>query len=105
MTLFSDVQKKAQAEIDAITVVPLFSVFDILTTYNARFMLNNPQTYANPSQFNPERFLANNAKKPKTEPRTICFGFGRRYSQLTEAPINQTIFRRLLALLYRSPPR
>jgi cytochrome P450 len=43
-----------------------------------RFMLNDPQTYANPSQFNPERFLANNGKEPETEPRTVCFGFGRR---------------------------
>jgi cytochrome P450 len=41
-------------------------------------MLNDPQTYANPSQFNPERFLANDGKEPETEPRTICFGFGRR---------------------------
>ncbi|KAG1768415.1 hypothetical protein EV702DRAFT_1203259 [Suillus placidus] len=75
MTLFPDVQKKAQAEIDAITVVPLSSVFDILTAYNARFMLNNPQTCQSLAI---SLFLANNGKKPKTEPRTICFGFGRR---------------------------
>ncbi|KAG2040709.1 cytochrome P450 [Suillus americanus] len=43
-----------------------------------RFMLNDPRTYANPSQFNPERFLDNNGKDPEPEPRTICFGFGRR---------------------------
>ncbi|KAG1756034.1 cytochrome P450 [Suillus lakei] len=135
MTLFPDVQKKAQAEIDAVVgpdrlpsfadqdslpyiealakealrwhavvptgfphrvteddihdgyyipkgsmivpniwLVPSFSVFDVLTECNARFMLNDPERYANPSQFNPDRFLANDGKKPETEPRAICFG-------------------------------
>ncbi|KAG1854090.1 P-loop containing nucleoside triphosphate hydrolase protein [Suillus tomentosus] len=41
-------------------------------------MLDDPQTYANPSQFNHERFLAKDGKEPETEPRTMCFGFGRR---------------------------
>ncbi|OJA20233.1 hypothetical protein AZE42_12696 [Rhizopogon vesiculosus] len=41
-------------------------------------MLNDPRTYFNPSEFNPERFLANDGKGPEVEPRTICFGFGRR---------------------------
>ncbi|KAG0702323.1 hypothetical protein DFH29DRAFT_504672 [Suillus ampliporus] len=41
-------------------------------------MLNDPRTYANPSQFNPERFLAKDGKEPETEPSTISFGFGRR---------------------------
>ncbi|OJA16799.1 hypothetical protein AZE42_12174 [Rhizopogon vesiculosus] len=45
---------------------------------NIWFMLNDPRTYSNPSEFNPERFLANDGKEPETEPRTICFGFGRR---------------------------
>ncbi|KAG1719685.1 cytochrome P450 [Suillus lakei] len=45
---------------------------------NIWFMLNDPRTYANPSQFNPERFLDNDGKGPETEPRTSCFGFGRR---------------------------
>ncbi|KAG0702322.1 cytochrome P450 [Suillus ampliporus] len=45
---------------------------------NIWFMLNDPRTYANPSQFNPERFLANDGKEPETDPRTISFGFGRR---------------------------
>ncbi|KAG0700131.1 cytochrome P450 [Suillus ampliporus] len=46
---------------------------------NIWFMLNDPRTYANPSQFEPERFLAKDGKEPETDPRTICFGFGRRY--------------------------
>ncbi|KAG2148122.1 cytochrome P450 [Suillus clintonianus] len=122
MTLFPDVQKKAQAEIDAIVGpdrLPSFADFnslpytealakevlrwnvvapmgfphrvtedDIHNGYyipkdsfiiaNIWSMLNDPETYANPSEFNPERFLASDGKEPETEPRTICFGFGRR---------------------------
>ncbi|KAG1869546.1 cytochrome P450 [Suillus subluteus] len=124
MTLFPDVQKKAQAEIDAVVGtdrLPSFADRDSLPYTEALvkevlrwnvvaptgiihcvseddmhdgyyipkgsliipniwlvFMLNDPQTYANPSQFNPERFLDNNGKDPELEPRTICFGFGRR---------------------------
>ncbi|KAG2040012.1 cytochrome P450 [Suillus americanus] len=122
MTLFRDVQKKAQAEIDAVVgpdrlpsfadrdslpytealakevlrwnvVVPTgiphrvikddihdeyFIPKGSLIIPNIWFMLNDPQTYANPLQFNPERFLSNDGKKPETDPRTICFGFGRR---------------------------
>ncbi|KAG1773897.1 cytochrome P450 [Suillus occidentalis] len=114
MTLFPDVQKKAQAELDAVvgsdqslpyvgalvkealrwhTVIPTgfphcVSEDDVHDGYyipkgsiiipNIWFMLNDPERYANPSQFNPERFLANDGKTPETEPRTICFGFGRR---------------------------
>ncbi|KAG2138998.1 cytochrome P450, partial [Suillus clintonianus] len=122
MTLYPDVQKKAQAEIDDVVGpdrLPSFADRDSLPyteaivkevlrwnavaptgfphcvaeddihdgyyipkgsmiVPNIWFMLNNPQTYANPSQFNPERFLVNNGKKPEPEPRTIAFGFGRR---------------------------
>ncbi|KAG2119058.1 cytochrome P450 [Suillus discolor] len=122
MTLFPDVQKKAQAEIDAVVgpdrlpcladrtslpyiealakevlrwsvVTPLGFPHGVsednihdgyyipkgsLIIANLWFMLNNPETYANPSQFNPERFLTNDGKQPEPEPRTICFGFGRR---------------------------
>ncbi|KAG1892829.1 cytochrome P450 [Suillus subluteus] len=122
MTLFPDVQKKAQAEIDAVVgpdrlpsladraslpyiealakevlrwnvVTPIglphrVTEDDVHDGYyipkgsiiipNLWFMLHNPETYSNPSRFNPERFLANDGKKPETEPRTICFGFGRR---------------------------
>lgn len=42
-------------------------------------MLNDPQKYANPSEFNPERFLAKDGKEPETDPRMVCFGFGRRH--------------------------
>ncbi|KAG2347075.1 cytochrome P450 [Suillus weaverae] len=122
MTLFPDVQKTAQAELDAVVGpdrLPSFADRDSLpyiealvkevlrwnvvgptsiphrvteddihdgyhipkgslVILNFWFMLNDPQTYANLSQFNPERFLDNNGKDPEPEPRTICFGFGRR---------------------------
>lgn len=122
MTLFPEVQKKAQAEIDAVVgpdrlpsfgdrdslpyiealakevlrwnaVVPTavphrVTEDDIHDGYyipkgsliipNIWSMLNDPRTYANPSEFNPERFLAKEGKEPETDPRTICFGFGRR---------------------------
>ncbi|KAG2064653.1 cytochrome P450, partial [Suillus decipiens] len=112
MTLFPDVQKKAQAEIDAIVGpdrLPSFADRDSLpytealvkevfrwhvvgptaiphrvteddihdgyyipkgslVLLNIWFMLNDPQTYANPSQFNPERFLDNNGKDPELNP-------------------------------------
>ncbi|KAG2139863.1 cytochrome P450 [Suillus bovinus] len=120
MTLFPNVQKKAQAEIDAVVgtdrlpsfadrdslpyiealvkeslrwnvvvpagVVHCVSEDDIYDGYyipkgsmimpNIWSMLNDPQTYANPSQFNPERFLDNDGRGPEREPRTISFGFG-----------------------------
>jgi cytochrome P450 len=69
---------KGALVITNIWLVLLFSVFDISTKLKDRFMLNDPRTYANPSQFNPERFLGNDGKDPEPEPRTICFGFGRR---------------------------
>ncbi|KAG2077744.1 cytochrome P450 [Suillus decipiens] len=122
MTLFPDVQKKAQAEIDAVIGpdhLPSFADQDSLPYIKALakealrwhavtptgfahctsqddthdgyyipkgsviipniwFMLNDPERYTNPSEFNPERFLGNDGKNPETEPRTICFGFGRR---------------------------
>ncbi|KAG0702315.1 cytochrome P450 [Suillus ampliporus] len=122
MTLFPDVQRKAQAEIDAVVGpdrLPSFADREFLpytealakevlrwnivapTSFPHRVteddihdgyhipkgsliianiwsMLNDPRTYADPSQFNPERFLAKDGKGPETDPRTICFGFGRR---------------------------
>ncbi|KAG1886216.1 cytochrome P450 [Suillus subluteus] len=122
MTLFPDLQKKAQAEIDAVVGpdrLPSFADRDSLpyiealvkevlrwnvvsptgfphrvtedddhdgyyipkgsmVLSNIWFMLNDQRTYANPSQFNPERFLTNDGKEPEMDPRMICFGFGRR---------------------------
>ncbi|KAJ6465391.1 cytochrome P450 [Mycena sanguinolenta] len=38
-------------------------------------MLNDPKTYPSPERFDPTRWLAT---PPQRDPRTICFGFGRR---------------------------
>ena len=37
--------------------------------------MHDPVTYANPMEFNPERFLGDN---PEPDPRATVFGFGRR---------------------------
>ena len=41
-------------------------------------MLRDPRTYPNPSEFNPDRYTGVVGKEPQQDPRTICFGFGRR---------------------------
>jgi len=40
--------------------------------------LHDPQTYTDPFQFNPERFLSAGNKDPEKDPRQVVFGFGRR---------------------------
>jgi len=46
---------------------------DTLSIY--RKMSHDPDVYADPFTFKPERFLGNT---PEPDPRDICFGFGRR---------------------------
>ncbi|EIM85531.1 cytochrome P450 [Stereum hirsutum FP-91666 SS1] len=119
MTLFPNVQKKAQAEIDAVIgherlpthadrerlpyvnalvtevlrwnpVAPLgvphrvmeddihdgyFIPKGTIIIANLWNMLHEPERYPNPLEFSPERFLDQN---PQEDPRTMCFGFGRR---------------------------
>lgn len=41
-------------------------------------MLHNPETYADPMSFNPERFVKTATHEPELDPRTLSFGFGRR---------------------------
>ena len=41
-------------------------------------MLHNPHLYAEPTEFLPERFLPREGTQIEQDPRTICFGFGRR---------------------------
>ncbi|KAL1666579.1 cytochrome P450 [Schizophyllum commune] len=40
--------------------------------------LHDERTYRQPMEFRPERFLAVEGRQPERDPRTICFGFGRR---------------------------
>ncbi|KAF8655018.1 hypothetical protein AX16_003288 [Volvariella volvacea WC 439] len=122
MALFPEVQKKAQAEIDAVignerlpsledrgqlpyldalslevmrwfivapTGVPHRvmedNVYDgyfipkgSLVIANIWQMAHDPAVYRNPMSFNPDRFLGTDGREPEPDPRTLCFGFGRR---------------------------
>ncbi|KAI0824638.1 cytochrome P450 [Trametes gibbosa] len=134
MTLFPDVQKKAQAEIEAVIgterlptaedrenlpycqalflevlrwnnvaplAIPHRSVEDdfhagyfipkgSIIIANCWRMLHHPETYADPTAFNPERFLAAPGKEAEIDPRGVVFGFGRRICpglQLADASV------------------
>ncbi|KAG6846942.1 hypothetical protein H0H93_010982 [Arthromyces matolae] len=122
MVLFPEVQKKAQAEIDAVigserlptladrphlpyvnavvtevlrwnsvapTGVPHTAMEDgIINGYlipknsiilaNLWNMLHDPEVYPEPFEFQPERHIATPEKPAQQNPRTVCFGFGRR---------------------------
>ncbi|TBU24874.1 cytochrome P450 [Dichomitus squalens] len=41
-------------------------------------ILHDPEIYADPFTFNPERFLPGHGKEPELDPRKVAFGFGRR---------------------------
>ena len=43
-----------------------------------RKFLHEPNVYADPWTFKPERFLAENGHIPEADPRSCAFGFGRR---------------------------
>ncbi|KDQ62053.1 hypothetical protein JAAARDRAFT_122537 [Jaapia argillacea MUCL 33604] len=122
MTLFPDIQKKAQDELDAVVGTDRLPVFgdrehlpyvealvkevfrwhpvaplgvphrlmedDVHNGYlipkgsivipNIWNILHNPDAYKNPMTFGPERFLPTPGNTAEPDPRTYCFGFGRR---------------------------
>lgn len=43
-----------------------------------RNMLHDPEVYPEPFEFRPKRHIATPGKPAQKNPRTICFGFGRR---------------------------
>ncbi|KAF8625149.1 hypothetical protein AX17_006927 [Amanita inopinata Kibby_2008] len=51
---------------------------DAVIMTNLWHMLHDPNTYPEPFAFRPERHIATDGKPVERDPRTICFGFGRR---------------------------
>ncbi|OJT10545.1 O-methylsterigmatocystin oxidoreductase [Trametes pubescens] len=49
-----------------------------LVVANIWQFLHDPQTYADPMTFNPDRFVSTESKEAERDPRDFCFGFGRR---------------------------
>ncbi|KAF9483933.1 cytochrome P450 [Pholiota conissans] len=45
---------------------------------NIWYMTHDPKVYKDPFEFKPERFLALKGRAPESDPREVCFGFGRR---------------------------
>lgn len=62
-------------------------------------MLHDPETYPEPFAFKPERHISAGGKPAQCDPRTMCFGFGRRVCPglyLAEASLFLTIASSLL---------
>lgn len=59
-----------------VTMIITYTCFGFISRY--RGMLHDPETYSNPREFIPERFLGVSGNKPELNPRVIAFGFGRR---------------------------
>ncbi|KAF8897192.1 cytochrome P450 [Infundibulicybe gibba] len=103
ITLFPEVAKKAQAEIDAVVGndrLPTFAdraQLPCATPSNARRhprrfldskgsliianiwkITHDPKTYNDPLKFNPDRFIPADGKAAEPDPRAFTFGFGRR---------------------------
>lgn len=41
-------------------------------------MTHDPETYHDPMEFKPERFLGVDGREPEMDPRAVVYGFGRR---------------------------
>jgi len=49
-----------------------------LVVANIWAMMRDERVYSTPSQFNPERYIPAAGNELQQDPRTVCFGFGRR---------------------------
>lgn len=51
---------------------------DSIIIPNIWWFLHDPERYANPAEFKPERYLKADDHDPEPDPQNYCFGFGRR---------------------------
>ncbi|KAG6836865.1 hypothetical protein H0H93_002108 [Arthromyces matolae] len=58
---------------------------------NLRGLLHDPAVYLNPEEFNPERFIASEGKPAETDPKNVCFGYGRRAMALSVFDITKYV--------------
>lgn len=64
-----------QLQIAVLTYFALDLVLLPAYSHVLRLFLRDPATYKDPMEFKPERYLG---PTPEPDPRTYCFGFGRR---------------------------
>jgi len=73
--------------------------------HNIWAMCHDPDTYADPHSFNPDRFMASKDKVPERDPRNIVFGFGRRVCPgLRLADYSTFMFSATILALYEIMP-
>ncbi|KAG6827504.1 hypothetical protein H0H92_011524 [Tricholoma furcatifolium] len=90
MTLYPEIQKKAQEELDNVIGhghLPnsddrqRLPYLEAVLLETLRLIAHDPEIYPNPDEFDPGRFYKTD--KPQLDPQTFVYGFGRRVENLT----------------------